>query len=68
LLVTTLRRHVGSRWRTARRIVVGLLRELSDEAAYERHLARRGCSASPAEWRLFSDERQHGKYGRPKCC
>jgi hypothetical protein len=45
-----------------------MLRELADEAAYERHLARRGRSASPAEWRLFSDERQRGKYGRPKCC
>jgi hypothetical protein len=65
---TTLLRNVGSRWRASRRVVVGILRELADETAYERHLARRGRSASQAEWRLFSDERLRGKYGRPKCC
>ena len=58
----------GSRWRAGRRIAVGMLRELSDEAAYERHLAQSGRSASPAEWRRFADERLRGKYGRPKCC
>jgi hypothetical protein len=68
VLATTMLRNVRSRWRAGRRIVVALLRELADEAAYERHLARRGRTASRAEWRLFSDERLRGKYGRPKCC
>jgi hypothetical protein len=68
MLPTTLLRKAGVRWSASRRIVIGLLRELADESAYERHLAQRGRSASPAEWRLFLDERLRGKYGRPKCC
>ena len=68
MLATSALRLIGSRWRAGRRIAVGMLRELSDEAAYERHLAQSGRSASPAEWRRFADERLRGKYGRPKCC
>jgi hypothetical protein len=50
------------------RLLVGLLRELSDENAYQRHLAAHGCAASPAEWRRFTDERLRAKYARAKCC
>jgi hypothetical protein len=64
----TMLRNAAVRCGASRRIVLGLLRELADEAAYERHLARRGRSDSPDEWRLFLDERLRGKYGRPKCC
>jgi hypothetical protein len=50
------------------RIVVGLLRELSDETAYRRHLAAHGRPHSGDEWRRFCEERLHAKYTRPKCC
>jgi hypothetical protein len=45
-----------------------LLRELSDENAYDRHLAAHGRTHSAAEWRRFSDERLRAKYMRAKCC
>ena len=50
------------------RLVMGLLRELSDENAYERHLAGLGIAHSGAEWRKFSEERLRAKYMRAKCC
>jgi hypothetical protein len=50
------------------RLVMQLLRELSDENAYQRHLAAHGVEASAEEWRRFSDERMRGKYARAKCC
>lgn len=49
-------------------IVMGLLRELSDESAYRRHLAAHGTVHSADEWRRFSDERMRAKYMRAKCC
>ena len=49
-------------------IVWGLLRELADESAYERHLAHHGVAHSPEEWRRFSDARLRAKYERAKCC
>ncbi len=54
--------------RELRRILAGLLRELSDEGAYQRHLAAHGLSDTGKEWRRFSEERLHAKYVRPKCC
>jgi len=57
------------RWlRTAGRILLGLLKELSDENAYQRHLAAHGRPHSPPEWRRFSDQHLAAKYTRPKCC
>ena len=56
------------RWRELRRIFVGLLRELSDESAYQRHLAAHGRKHSAQEWRRFSEERLNTKFTRPKCC
>ncbi len=54
--------------KAAARLVLGLLRELSDESAYARYLAARGERPSPAAWRAFSDERLGAKYKRAKCC
>jgi hypothetical protein len=48
--------------------VLALLRELSDENAYQRHLAARGRAHSPEEWRYFSEHRLRAKYARAKCC
>lgn len=56
---------------TLRRVgafVLELLRELSDENAYQRHLAARGRAHSPEEWRHFSEHRLRAKYARAKCC
>jgi hypothetical protein len=48
--------------------VLALLRELSDESAYSRHLAAHGREHSPEEWRRFSEERLSARFTRPKCC
>ena len=45
-----------------------LLRELSDENAYSRHLAVTGHKHSRAEWQSFCDERLRKKYANGKCC
>lgn len=48
--------------------VLDLLRELSDENAYRRHLAAHGRAPSRQEWQRFSDERLRARYIRPRCC
>jgi hypothetical protein len=50
------------------RIMIGILRELSDENAYERHLLAHGRVHSPQEWRSFQEQRLGAKYARAKCC
>lgn len=50
------------------RILLGILKEISDETAYERHLRLHNAVHSGAEWRRFSEERMRAKYTRPKCC
>jgi hypothetical protein len=50
------------------KVVMGLLRELSDQTAYQRHLDAHGRRHSGSEWRLFCEERLRAKYSRPKCC
>jgi hypothetical protein len=50
------------------RILVGILRELSDESAYQRHLNAHDCLHSPEEWRRFQEHRLGAKYARAKCC
>ena len=57
-----------SRLRSFASVVMGLLRELSDESAYRRHLASHGLSHSPMEWRRFCEKRLSAKYRRTKCC
>ena len=48
--------------------LLALLRELSDESAYQRYLAVERRQPSAEEWRKFSDGRLRAKYFRPKCC
>ncbi len=50
------------------RIVLGILREIGDENAYERHLRAHGRTHSAEEWRRFSEERLGAKFQRAKCC
>jgi hypothetical protein len=59
---------IAAALRSAGRIIAGLLRELSDESAYARHLAAHGRAHSPAEWRRFHERRLGAKYHRAKCC
>jgi hypothetical protein len=56
------------RLRSLGRIVMGILRELSDESAYRRHLRAHGRTHSGREWRRFCDERVGARFTRPKCC
>jgi hypothetical protein len=56
------------RIRELARIAAGILKELSDQSPYQRHLAFHGRAHSGAEWRRFSEERLAAKYTRPKCC
>jgi hypothetical protein len=49
-------------------ILKGIARELSDESAYERHLAAHNTVHSGAEWRRFSEARMKRKYSNAKCC
>jgi hypothetical protein len=48
------------------RIISGIIAELSDQNAYQRHLAAHGTSHSPEAWRNFQDER--AKSPRARCC
>jgi hypothetical protein len=50
------------------RAIQGILKELSDESAYERHLRYYGREHSPEEWRRFADAKLGAKFVRPKCC
>ncbi|MDQ2840037.1 MAG: hypothetical protein M3Y72_03165 [Acidobacteriota bacterium] len=45
-----------------------LLRELSDEAGYARHLRMSGRKHSAAEWKQFTNHRYRRKYQNAKCC
>ncbi len=49
-------------------LVWNLVLELSDEAAYARHLNSTGRSASAEEWKRFADSRYRRKYQNAKCC
>jgi len=57
-----------SRIRTFWAIVVGILREIGDESAYQRHLDRHGRAHSGPEYRRFAECRLRQKYQRAKCC
>jgi len=50
------------------RIILEILREISDQNAYARHLEAHHAIDSGLEWRRFSDERFKAKYQNAKCC
>jgi hypothetical protein len=50
------------------RILTALLREIGDEAAYQRYLARGARAPSRQEWLRFCELRFRARYTRPKCC
>jgi hypothetical protein len=56
---------------TARKIIatiVATLREIFDESAYARFLARHAMSSCPSAYTAFLREQEMIKARRPKCC
>jgi hypothetical protein len=49
-------------------LVVATLREIFDEAAYDRFLGRAGMSSSVKAYAAFRQELEEEKTRRPKCC
>ena len=49
-------------------IMLATLREIFDENAYQRFLARTGNVESRSSYREFQREREAGIATRPKCC
>jgi len=49
-------------------IVIAILREIFDENAYQRFLARTGRESSTETYAAFMREREAGMATRPKCC
>ena len=52
----------------AARILMDTLREIFDEAAYERFLTRKQMRSSPSAYAAFRDEFEEAKTRKPKCC
>jgi hypothetical protein len=52
----------------AARLLVAILREIFDEAAYERFLSRTQTASSPGAYAAFRQEFEEAKTRRPKCC
>jgi len=57
-----------TRVRQAAATIVATLREIFDESAYSRFLARRGLSSCPGAYAAFLREQEYLKARRPKCC
>jgi hypothetical protein len=49
-------------------ILVAMLREIFDEAAYARFLGRAGIASSSEAYAAFRREFEEVKVRRPKCC
>ena len=52
----------------AARILIATLREIFDEAAYERFLRRAQMDSSAQAYAAFRAEFEEAKTRRPKCC
>jgi hypothetical protein len=52
----------------ATRILIASLREIFDEAAYERFLRRAKIDSSAQAYAAFRAEFEEAKTRRPKCC
>ncbi len=52
----------------AAQIVLATLREIFDEAAYDRFLLRAGMASSATAYAAFRKELEEEKVRRPKCC
>jgi len=52
----------------AARIVLATLREIFDEAAYQRFLSRKRTPSSTKAYAAFREEFEEARTRRPKCC
>ncbi len=52
----------------AAKILLAMLREIFDEAAYSRFLVRTSTPTSPQAYAAFCRERESSQARRPKCC
>ena len=50
------------------RLILSMLREIFDENAYARFLAREGTSSSRGAYAAFLREREAAVQRRPRCC
>lgn len=57
-----------SRFVKAARIMMATLREIFDEAAYERFLTRTRMRSSAKAYAAFRAEFEEAKTRKPKCC
>ena len=57
-----------SRMTSAWRVLCETLREIFDESAYARFLARAGIQSSNEAYAAFRREFEEAKPRRPKCC
>ena len=57
-----------TRVQKAARILLAMLREIFDEAAYARFLERQQLPSSPAAYGAFVREREGNHAPRPRCC
>ena len=71
-LTTETRRHGGLRklgsFEKALTIVRAALREIFDESAYERYLARTDAERSVSSYRAFIRERENAMARKQRCC
>lgn len=49
-------------------LLLAILREISDEAPYQRFLRDNNLRHSAQQWRRFTDCRLKAKYARARCC
>ena len=57
-----------SRLVKAARLLLATLREIFDEAAYERFLSRTQAASSTKAYAAFRQESEEARARRPKCC
>ncbi len=60
--------NVPNRFRGFAQTVLAMLREIFDESAYARFLARRGVTSSSTAYAEFLHETEHVRARRPRCC
>jgi hypothetical protein len=63
-----MRKMIGDLASTAVAVLIEILREIFDEAAYARFLRRSGMASSSEAYAAFRQEFDEAKARRPKCC
>ena len=66
--ITLIQNRIWEWIRSAGQTARGVVGELSDQNAYQRHLTAKGVSASAEEWRRFQDEHLAAKSKQGRCC